>query len=81
MVKRAEAAGCLVVTVDRADGRNQETLFRLQRTDTSDWGLGAFGQAGVERVLEQLRTELYAAVQQVGAPTIGHLLPGMVRRA
>ena len=32
------------------------------------WGLGAFGQAGVERVLELLRPELLAAMQQVGAP-------------
>jgi isopentenyl diphosphate isomerase/L-lactate dehydrogenase-like FMN-dependent dehydrogenase len=45
------------------------------------WGLGAFGEAGVERVLELLRTELYAAMQQVGAPSIKHLVPGMVRRA
>ena len=44
------------------------------------WGLGAFGQPGVERVLELLRTELLAIMQQVGAPTIGHLVPGMVRR-
>src|SRR4029450_13329415 len=29
------------------------------------WGLGAFGQAGVERVLELMRVELYAAMQQV----------------
>ena len=34
------------------------------------WGLGAFGQPGVERVLELLRIELYAAMQQVGAPTV-----------
>jgi 4-hydroxymandelate oxidase len=35
LIKRAEAAGCpvLVVTVDRIAGRNQETLFRLMRTD------------------------------------------------
>jgi 4-hydroxymandelate oxidase len=35
-VKRAENAGCtgLAVTVDRSGGRNQETLFRLTRTDT-----------------------------------------------
>src|SRR5712664_1128910 len=35
-VTRAEKAGCPVVavTVDRSGGRNQETLFRLQRTDT-----------------------------------------------
>ncbi len=45
------------------------------------WGLGAFGQAGVERVLELLRTELHAIMQQVGAPTITHLTPAMVRRA
>ena len=35
-VLRAEKAGCPVVavTVDRSGGRNQETLFRLMRTDT-----------------------------------------------
>jgi 4-hydroxymandelate oxidase len=38
MVLRAEKAGCPVVavTIDRSGGRNQETLFRLQRTDTRD---------------------------------------------
>ncbi len=45
------------------------------------WGLGAFGQPGVERVLELLRVELYGAMQQVGAPSIKHLVPAMVRRA
>src|ERR671931_2451360 len=37
-VTRAENAGCLAVavTVDRSGGRNQETLFRLRRTDTRD---------------------------------------------
>jgi isopentenyl diphosphate isomerase/L-lactate dehydrogenase-like FMN-dependent dehydrogenase len=45
------------------------------------WGLGAFGQPGVERVLELLRIELRAAMQQVGAPSIKHLVPAMVRRA
>jgi 4-hydroxymandelate oxidase len=36
LIKRAEAAGCpvLAVTVDRVAGRNQETLFRLMRSDT-----------------------------------------------
>ncbi len=43
------------------------------------WGLGAFGEAGVTRVLELLRIELYAAMQQAGAPTIKHLVPGLVR--
>ena len=45
------------------------------------WGLGAFGQPGVERALELLRIELRAAMQQVGAPTIKDLKPAMVRRA
>jgi isopentenyl diphosphate isomerase/L-lactate dehydrogenase-like FMN-dependent dehydrogenase len=43
------------------------------------WGLGAFGQAGVERALELLRLELVAAMQQVGAPSLKHLVPSMVK--
>jgi 4-hydroxymandelate oxidase len=45
------------------------------------WGLGAFGQPGVERVLEILRNELRAAMQQLGAPTLKDITPAMVRRA
>jgi isopentenyl diphosphate isomerase/L-lactate dehydrogenase-like FMN-dependent dehydrogenase len=45
------------------------------------WGLGAFGQPGVERVLEILRNETRAAMQQVGAPTIKQLAPAMVQKA
>ncbi len=45
------------------------------------WGLGAFGQAGVERVLELLRLETYGMMQQVGAPAVKQLVPAMVRRA
>jgi isopentenyl diphosphate isomerase/L-lactate dehydrogenase-like FMN-dependent dehydrogenase len=45
------------------------------------WGLGAFGQPGVERVLELLRIELRGAMQQMGAPTLQQLVPTMVRRA
>ena len=45
------------------------------------WGLGAFGQPGVERVLELLRIELRAAMQQVGAATVKDLKPSHVRRA
>src|SRR5262249_8130854 len=44
------------------------------------WGLGAFGQAGVERVLELLRIETQAMMQQMGAPSIKDLRPAMVRR-
>jgi isopentenyl diphosphate isomerase/L-lactate dehydrogenase-like FMN-dependent dehydrogenase len=45
------------------------------------WGLGGFGQPGVERVLELLRIELHAIMQQLGAPSVKQLVPAMVRRA
>jgi isopentenyl diphosphate isomerase/L-lactate dehydrogenase-like FMN-dependent dehydrogenase len=45
------------------------------------WGLGAFGQAGVERVLKILRKETRDAMQEVGAPSIKHLTRAMVQRA
>ncbi len=44
------------------------------------WGLGAFGQPGVERVLAILQAESRAAMQQVGAPSVKDLTPAMVRR-
>ncbi|MGA2129112.1 MAG: alpha-hydroxy acid oxidase, partial [Xanthobacteraceae bacterium] len=44
------------------------------------WGLGAFGQAGVERVLDILRAETRVAMQQLGAPSLKDLVPAMVRR-
>ncbi|HXL74952.1 MAG TPA: alpha-hydroxy acid oxidase, partial [Burkholderiales bacterium] len=44
------------------------------------WGLGAFGQPGVERVLELLRIELQAAMQQCGARSLRELTPAFVRR-
>lgn len=37
------------------------------------WGLGAFGQAGVEKVLDILRAELRIAMQLAGAPTVARL--------
>src|SRR5579859_6812753 len=38
LIKRADGAGCpvLAVTVDRIAGRNQETLYRLMKSDTRD---------------------------------------------
>jgi 4-hydroxymandelate oxidase len=45
------------------------------------WGLGAFGQEGVERVLDILRTETRVAMQQCGVRAVGELNPGFVRRA
>ena len=37
------------------------------------WGLAAFGQAGVERVLDILRAELQLTMRQCGTPSIGHI--------
>ena len=37
------------------------------------WGLGAFGQAGVEAALEILRSELEIAMQQFGAPSLADI--------
>jgi 4-hydroxymandelate oxidase len=45
------------------------------------WGLGAFGQEGVERVLELLRIETRAAMQQCGVRSVKELNPSFVRRA
>src|SRR5271168_558201 len=44
------------------------------------WGLGAFGQEGVERVLEIVRTETRAAMQQCGARSVKDLNASYVRR-
>jgi isopentenyl diphosphate isomerase/L-lactate dehydrogenase-like FMN-dependent dehydrogenase len=45
------------------------------------WGLGAFGQPGVERVLELMRLELRSAMQQTGVKNVKELTPAFVRRA
>ena len=37
------------------------------------WGLGAFGQAGVERVLEMLRTELTITMRLAGTPSLASI--------
>jgi isopentenyl diphosphate isomerase/L-lactate dehydrogenase-like FMN-dependent dehydrogenase len=45
------------------------------------WGLAAFGQPGVERVLALLQGELRAVMMQMGAPSLKDLTPVLVRRA
>ena len=42
------------------------------------WGLGAFGQAGVERVLDLLNRELLITMQGSGTPTINSIGPDYV---
>jgi (S)-2-hydroxy-acid oxidase len=45
------------------------------------WGLGAFGQPGVERVMEILQTEFASTMQQMGAANIAAIQPSMIYRA
>lgn len=45
------------------------------------WGLGAFGQAGVEAVLDILRKELHLAMAQCGAASIAEVKRSHVLRA
>ena len=42
------------------------------------WGLGAFGQPGVERVMEILQTEFRSTMQQMGAVNIAAINAAMV---
>jgi 4-hydroxymandelate oxidase len=45
------------------------------------WGLGAFGQPGVERVLEILREEYAGVMQQMGAVNTAAIVPAMIKHA
>ena len=45
------------------------------------WGLSAFGQQGVERVLDILRAELQLTMRQCGAPSIARITKAMVTSA
>ena len=82
-----EASGAMPVLIDSGFRRGTDIVKALCMGAKGVavgrpylWGLGAFGEAGVARVLELLRTELRAAMQQAGAPTIKHLVPAMVKR-
>jgi len=44
------------------------------------WALGAFGQAGVEAVLDLLRREFQTAMQQCGARSLAEIKPAHVTR-
>ena len=44
------------------------------------WGLGAFGEPGVAKVLEILRTETRVAMMQCGVRSVKEFTPAFVRR-
>src|SRR6202047_1074776 len=64
-VTRAEKAGCaaVAVTVDRNGGRNQETLFRLRRSDTRDCN-ACHDRSSLQA--NQSRRSMYEAVDLAG---------------
>jgi isopentenyl diphosphate isomerase/L-lactate dehydrogenase-like FMN-dependent dehydrogenase len=82
-----EAAGAMPVLIDSGFRRGSDIVKALAIGAQAVcvgrpylWGLGAFGQPGVERVLAILRAETRAAMQQLGAPSVKALTPQMVRR-
>ena len=84
----AAAKGRMVVIVDSGFRRGTDAVKALAMGAQAVGigrpylsGLGAFGQEGVERVLEIVRTETRAAMQQCGARTVKDLNPSFVRRA
>jgi isopentenyl diphosphate isomerase/L-lactate dehydrogenase-like FMN-dependent dehydrogenase len=84
----AAVKGRMPVIVDRGFRRGTDAVKALAMGAQAVgigrpylWGLGAFGQEGVERVLELVRTETRAALQQCGARSVKDLNPGFVRLA
>ena len=45
------------------------------------WGLGAFGEAGVDRVIQIMKAELIAAMQQLGAQSVKDLNQSLVYKS
>jgi 4-hydroxymandelate oxidase len=84
----AAAKGRMPVIVDSGFRRGTDAVKALAMGASAVgigrpylWGLGAFGQEGVERVLEIVRTETRAAMQQCGAGSVKALDQSFVRRA
>jgi len=84
----AAVNGRMIVIVDSGFRRGTDVIKALAMGANAVgvgrpylWGLGAFGQEGVERVLELLRIETRAAMQQCGVRSVKELNPSFVRRA
>lgn len=74
----AEVGGRIPVYVDGGVRRGTDVFKALALGATAVgigrpflWGLGAFGEAGVDRVLEILQGELKLAMGNCGTPTVG----------
>jgi 4-hydroxymandelate oxidase len=84
----AAVNGRMTVIIDRGFRRGTDVVKALALGAQAAgigrpylWGLGAFGQEGVERVLELMRIETRAAMQQCGVRSVRELNPSFVRRA
>jgi isopentenyl diphosphate isomerase/L-lactate dehydrogenase-like FMN-dependent dehydrogenase len=82
----AAVGGRIPVLVDSGFRRGTDVIKALAMGATAVgigrpyiWGLGAFGQSGVERVLELIRLETQAAMAQCGAASVKKLAPALVR--
>jgi 4-hydroxymandelate oxidase len=80
------AAGRIPVMVDGGVRRGTDVFKALALGASAvgigrpyAWGLGAFGQAGVERVLDILNLELRLAMAGCGTPTIAQIGPSALR--
>jgi isopentenyl diphosphate isomerase/L-lactate dehydrogenase-like FMN-dependent dehydrogenase len=81
------AAGSMPVLIDSGFRRGSDIVKALAMGAKAVcigrpylWGLGAFGQPGVERVLALLRAETRAAMAQLGAASLKDITPAMVKR-
>jgi isopentenyl diphosphate isomerase/L-lactate dehydrogenase-like FMN-dependent dehydrogenase len=89
LVEVVEAVrGRIPVLVDGGIRRGNDVLKALALGATAvgigrpqAWGLAAFGQVGVERVLDILRSELELAMRLAGAPTIADIDRSLVASA
>jgi 4-hydroxymandelate oxidase len=75
-------AGRMPIIVDSGFRRGSDLIKGIARGATAVavgrpylWGLGAFGQEGVERALEILTSELAVTMRAIGAPSLAELGP------
>jgi 4-hydroxymandelate oxidase len=84
----AAVKGKIPVVIDGGFRRGMDIVKALSMGATAVgigrpyiWGLGAFGEPGVLKVLDILIGEVQAAMQQVGAANLKDLKPDMIYRA
>ncbi len=81
----ATVAGQVPVIVDGGFRRGSDIFKAIARGANAVavgrpylWGLGAFGQAGVERVLEILRNELAITMRLAGTPSLASIVESSI---